>query len=48
MSKQFKTLLIENQHLSMNEQELFLTKYMNEWMGTFPQIDDILVAGIRL
>ncbi len=48
MSKQFKSLLIENQHLSMNEQELFLTKYMNEWMGTFPQIDDILVAGIRL
>ncbi len=48
MSKQFKKVLNEIQQLTMQEQEQFLSDYLNKWIGTLPQIDDILVAGIRL
>lgn len=44
----FKQLLLDNQHLSMEEQGELLNKTIEEWRGTLEQVDDILVIGTRL
>jgi serine phosphatase RsbU (regulator of sigma subunit) len=46
--KAFKELLIQNSHLEMTEQKNLLDSFFNEWKGENPQIDDVLVMGIRL
>lgn len=46
--KQFKQLLIEIQDKSMPEQKEILDKTIEEWQGDREQVDDILVAGIRI
>lgn len=48
MSKNFKKLLLELQHLPISEQGPALEKALEDWMGLISQIDDILVMGIRL
>ncbi|MBN2632163.1 MAG: SpoIIE family protein phosphatase [Bacteroidales bacterium] len=47
MKKNFKRLLLDIQDYPMSKQKELLEKNLQEWMGTSPQIDDILVMGIR-
>ena len=47
MKKNFKRLILDIQDHPMNKQKEILEKSMNDWMGSTPQIDDILVMGIR-
>ncbi len=44
----FKQILLDNQHLSMEEQGALLEKTIEGWRGTLEQVDDILVIGTRL
>ena len=40
--------LVSNIHqLEMNEQEKVIAKTMEDWKGINPQLDDILVIGMR-
>ncbi len=48
LSKRFREMLKEIQHLPMNEQEKFLLKAFNDWKGNVGQVDDVLVIGVRL
>jgi len=46
-SRNFKEILLEIQHLSMQEQKHYLENYMKNWRDSRNQIDDILIIGIR-
>ncbi|GAB4332364.1 MAG: hypothetical protein OHK0038_08000 [Flammeovirgaceae bacterium] len=46
-SKQMKALFSENHHLSMKEMKTILNNNFEKWKGQFPQMDDVLVAGIQ-
>ncbi len=48
MSKNFKNLLIEIHEQPMYEQKEILDKTLTDWMDGSPQIDDILVIGVRV
>lgn len=48
MTKNFKSLLLEINSLSMAEQKDLLDKKIEEWKGSHSQIDDILVMGIKI
>lgn len=48
MSKNFKKLILDIQHLSMKDQQKKLENILINWMGNISQIDDILVIGIKL
>jgi serine phosphatase RsbU (regulator of sigma subunit)/Tfp pilus assembly protein PilF len=48
MSKKFKDLLIKIHQEPMQEQKTILDKTITDWMGDNPQIDDILVIGVRV
>lgn len=48
MSKKLKELLISVQSLPMQEQEILLKSYFNEWKGNNEQVDDVLVIGVRI
>ncbi|MFT4600532.1 MAG: serine phosphatase RsbU (regulator of sigma subunit) [Arenicella sp.] len=45
--KTLKTLLIENQHLSMDDQKTLLDKTFNSWRGELEQLDDVCVIGVQ-
>jgi serine phosphatase RsbU (regulator of sigma subunit) len=47
MKKRFKRLILEIQELPMSKQKEAFDNNIKEWMGGSPQIDDILVMGIR-
>jgi serine phosphatase RsbU (regulator of sigma subunit) len=47
MKRNFKKLILEIQDYPMNKQKEILEKNLKDWMGQTPQIDDILVMGIR-
>jgi len=47
MKKNFKRLILDIQDYPMEEQKELLEKNLIDWMGHTPQIDDILVMGIR-
>ena len=47
MKKNFKKLILEIQDYPMTRQKELLDKNLKDWMGQSPQIDDILVMGIR-
>jgi serine phosphatase RsbU (regulator of sigma subunit) len=47
MKKNFKKLILEIQDYPMARQKELLEKNLKDWMGQSPQIDDILVMGIR-
>jgi hypothetical protein len=47
MKKNFKRLLLEIQDYPMDKQKEVLEQNLKTWMGQSPQIDDILVMGIR-
>ncbi|MDR1673566.1 MAG: serine/threonine-protein phosphatase [Bacteroidales bacterium] len=46
--KNLKKLLLEIHHLSMNEQKHILGKNLQKWKGDLPQVDDILIMGIKI
>jgi serine phosphatase RsbU (regulator of sigma subunit)/tetratricopeptide (TPR) repeat protein len=48
MTKRFKSLLLEIQHKSMNDQEKHLDDFAEKWKSNMEQVDDILVIGVRL
>lgn len=48
MTKKFKDLLLEIQHLTMPEQEKYLENFIENWKQGVEQIDDILVIGVRI
>ncbi|TSJ46585.1 tetratricopeptide repeat protein [Fluviicola chungangensis] len=48
MTKNLKQLLLEITHLSAREQERVLLKKLQNWKGGLPQIDDIILVGIKL
>ena len=48
MSNKFKELLLEINDQSMYEQKEFLDRKLKQWMGDNPQMDDILVIGVRV
>ncbi|MCK4346165.1 MAG: tetratricopeptide repeat protein [Bacteroidales bacterium] len=45
--KQFRDLLLSVQDYSMEKQKDVLEKNFDEWKGESPQIDDVIVMGIR-
>jgi serine phosphatase RsbU (regulator of sigma subunit) len=47
-SKRFKELLGNIFHLPMERQKNILEKTFNDWKGTMPQIDDVLVIGVKV
>jgi serine phosphatase RsbU (regulator of sigma subunit) len=47
MKKNFKRLILEIQDQNMNKQKEMLDQNLKSWMGQTPQIDDILVLGIK-
>ena len=44
----FRKHLLSVHHEGMIEQKAYLEKTMKEWQGTFEQVDDILVIGVRI
>jgi serine phosphatase RsbU (regulator of sigma subunit) len=48
LSKNFKNLLLEIHDQPMHDQKDILEKTLSDWMGKNSQIDDILVAGVRV
>jgi len=48
MTKKFREILLEMQHLPMQEQETFLNTFIENWKTGVEQVDDILVIGVRL
>ena len=48
LSKNFKSLLLEINKKSMDQQKDLLDKTLKEWMKNMEQIDDILVMGIKV
>ena len=48
MYKQFRETLLSIQALKMEEQGLTLEKKIEEWKGSYEQVDDILVIGVKI
>ncbi|HVN57995.1 MAG TPA: SpoIIE family protein phosphatase [Bacteroidales bacterium] len=47
MKKNFKKLILDIQDYPLSRQKELLDKNLKDWMGASPQIDDILVIGLR-
>lgn len=43
-----KTLIEDVQHLPMDQQKEIIDKFFFEWKGTYEQVDDVLMMGLRL
>jgi len=48
MSVNFKKLLLDINEQPMFEQKRTLEKELAEWMGDHPQVDDIMIIGVRV
>lgn len=48
MTKKFREILLNIQHLNMNEQEQYLNNFIEDWKNGVEQVDDILVIGVRV
>lgn len=48
LSKRFREKLLSIQHLSMQAQSEMLKEFFNDWKGHYPQVDDVLVIGVRI
>lgn len=48
LKKNFKKLVLEAQRLPVSQQGELLERRLLEWMGDHPQVDDILVIGIKV
>jgi serine phosphatase RsbU (regulator of sigma subunit) len=47
MKKNFKRLILKIQDYPMKRQKEILENNLNDWMGKSPQVDDILVMGLK-
>jgi serine phosphatase RsbU (regulator of sigma subunit) len=47
-SKKFRQMLLEIHQLPANEQKEIIEKRFTEWKGELKQIDDVVVAGIKI
>ncbi|MFL5765739.1 MAG: two-component regulator propeller domain-containing protein [Bacteroidia bacterium] len=47
LDENFEKLLLKIQDRDMKEQAAYIEKEINDWKGDHPQIDDMLVIGIR-
>ncbi|MFH2095714.1 MAG: SpoIIE family protein phosphatase, partial [Bacteroidota bacterium] len=47
-SANFKRLLLANREKEMDEQMCIIRKALEDWKGTFDQVDDVCVIGIRV
>lgn len=48
LPKKLRRMLAENAHLELKKQESALAEQFDQWKGEEPQIDDVLVIGIRV
>jgi PAS domain S-box-containing protein len=48
MIKNLKTLLLNNAHLPMQEQQKLLATTFKNWVGDYEQVDDVAVVGVRI
>lgn len=48
LSKRFKKLLLEISNLPVSEQKQILYKTFKDWTGDQPQVDDVLIIGMRI
>ncbi len=48
LSKNFKSLLMEIYAEPMKDQRMILDAVFSEWKGDNPQVDDVLVMGVRI
>jgi len=48
LNKRLKQLLLDIQHLSLDQQHDTLKKTFEKWKGNRQQFDDVLVIGIRM
>ena len=48
MYKQFRETLLSIQALKMEEQGFALEKKIEDWKGSYEQVDDILVIGVKI
>ncbi len=48
LNRNFRNLLIEINDLPMKEQKEVLTETLESWQGNIPQVDDILVIGLKI
>lgn len=46
--KSLQRLLLDHQHLTMQEQKKLLDSTLEQWRGNLEQVDDILILGIRI
>lgn len=46
--KTFKQMILENAVSSMAQQEEIFSSRLEKWMGTYPQVDDICVMGVKI
>jgi serine phosphatase RsbU (regulator of sigma subunit) len=47
-SKRFRQMLLDVHKLPMSEQKEIIERRFEEWKGELRQIDDVVVAGIRI
>jgi len=47
-SKKFKKLLLLMQNKNMEQQKYILNKNFEEWRGEEPQLDDVIVIGVKI
>jgi serine phosphatase RsbU (regulator of sigma subunit) len=47
-AKKFRQMLLEIHQLPMEEQKIIIERRFSEWKGELQQIDDIVVAGIKI
>jgi len=43
-----KRLIEQVSHLPMSEQEVVISDFYKEWKGSYEQVDDILLIGVKL
>jgi serine phosphatase RsbU (regulator of sigma subunit) len=48
MYRQFREVLMDIRNLPMNKQKQELERIMEEWKGTYEQVDDVLVIGVKI
>lgn len=48
LASRFKKLLLEIAHLDPGNQEKIISKTINDWQGSYPQVDDMLIVGFRV
>jgi len=48
LSSRFKKIVLEIANLDISDQKRIIKERIEEWQGAFPQVDDMLIVGIRV